>query len=65
MAWVRTKENKLYKDAEGNKVDTKDWKNIPLSMWNTTTFMEMSDTLTNRSMEEFPSTLPYRLYEQS
>ena len=40
MAWIRTKENKLYKDAEGNKVDTKDWRNAPVSMWNTTTFME-------------------------
>lgn len=40
MAWIRTKENKLYKDAEGNKVDTKDWQNAPVELWNTTTFME-------------------------
>lgn len=37
MAWARTLEDKLYKDAEGNKVDTKDWEALPTELWNATT----------------------------
>lgn len=54
MAWIRTKDNKLYKDAEGNKVDTKDWKNAPLSMWNTTTFMEYVAYLNQQKFGKVP-----------
>lgn len=45
MAFIRTLDNKLYKDTNGNKVDTKDWKNAPVELWNTTTLMEYIDHL--------------------
>lgn len=54
MAWIRTLDNKLYKDAEGNKVDTKDWQNAPLSMWNTSTFIEYVAYLNQQKFGKVP-----------
>lgn len=54
MAWIRTKENKLYKDADGNKVDTKDWQNAPVELWNTTTFMEYVAYLNQQKFGKAP-----------
>ena len=54
MAWIRTKENKLYKDAEGNKVDTKDWRNAPLELWNTSTFLAYVEHLNQQKFGKIP-----------
>lgn len=54
MAWIRTKENKLYKDAEGNKIDTKDWRNAPLELWNTSTFLAYVEHLNQQKFGKVP-----------
>lgn len=40
MAWIRTPENKLYKNEHGDKVLTTDWQNAPIELWNSTTVLE-------------------------
>lgn len=54
MAWIRTKDNKLYKDAEGNKIDTKDWRNAPLELWNTSTFLAYVEHLNQQKFGKVP-----------
>lgn len=54
MAWIRTKENKLYKDAEGNKVDTKEWWKVDESLWNTTTFLAYVEHLNKQKFGKVP-----------
>lgn len=54
MAWIRTKENKLYKDAEGNKVDTKEWWKVDESLWNTTTFLAYVEHLNKQKFGKAP-----------
>lgn len=50
MAWVRTADNKLYKDSNGDKVDTKDYKNIPYELWNSTSVISLLNDL---NMEKY------------
>lgn len=61
MAWARTLEDKLYKDADGNKVRTDDYENLPIELWNTTTFMAYLDNLNMIHFKQTPRTLNLKL----
>lgn len=45
MAYARTTDGKLYKDANGDKVRTDDFRKLPLELWNSTTVIEYLDYL--------------------
>lgn len=61
MAWARTLEDKLYKDADGNKVRTDDHEALPIELWNTSTFMAYLDYLNMIHFKETPKNLNVKL----
>ena len=54
MAFVRTLENKLYKNADGNKVTTDDWENVPIELWNSTTVIAYVNHLNKKRFGKEP-----------
>lgn len=61
MAWARTLDDKLYKDAEGNKVRTDAYHDLPEELWNSSTVMAYLDYLNMVHFKQPPKTTNMKL----